>query len=114
MPAKHNLKIKTGRYFRAAFTRKDSSGVVVDMTGYTARMQIRRKPGTAVIDTLSTANGKIVIGATEGTLDLILEDDETQAYTPGLYVYDIALVDADGRPHDWMEGEVEVVAEVTE
>ena len=50
----------------------------VDLTSYTARMQVREKytSKTAAVN-LTTENGGISLGGTSGTIDLFISDSDT-------------------------------------
>lgn len=69
-----------GSTFRKDFIWR-VDGVPVDMTGYTARMQIIRKTDNAVIVDLTTANTKLVITEAEGKTSAVLTHAETRAIT---------------------------------
>lgn len=84
MPAAaQDFIIKQGDTWSRPLTWKspDSGGVYhpVDLTGYSARMQIRLSTAAPVIKELSTANGGITLGGAAGTLDLLLTATETAA-----------------------------------
>lgn len=65
----------------------------VDLTGFTARMQIRAKTESAtVLATLTTENGGITLGGTAGTVDLLISATETASYSWTSGVYDLELV----------------------
>ena len=67
---------------------KDADGDPISLTGYTARGQVRDKPGgsTLVLNLSPTiptpANGTIVIS---------VSDETTAAITPGIYSWDVVL-----------------------
>jgi hypothetical protein len=90
----YNIIADQGATFTRQLTWNDSSGSAVDLTGYTARMQVRTSIDAAGAATLSltTENGRIVLGGTAGTITLTAEATATQAVTAGAYVYDLELV----------------------
>lgn len=109
--AKLNLTIEQGTTFSKRLTWRDKSKRLVPLVGYTARMQIRASvSATEVILELSTANGRITLGAA-GTIDLNLTPAETSALKAG--VYDLELTDVAGRVTRLIEGKVNVSPEVT-
>lgn len=56
MPADQvRLDIEQGATFAFTYTRRFQDGTPVDFTGYTARMQIRRQQGAAVLIEASTS-----------------------------------------------------------
>lgn len=69
-------------------------GVAQDLTGWTARMQVRPAvdSGTITLD-IDTTDGGIELGGTEGTVTILISATATAALTAGSYVYDLELVD---------------------
>lgn len=84
----------------------------VDLTGATARMQIRDKPGGLLRLELSTEGGGLVITGA-GTLERHLSATTTAAITWTDGVYDLEVTYADGTVHRYFEGAVTVSPEVT-
>ena len=67
----------------------------VDLTDYTARMQIRSKlDDVAVILELTTENGGIVIDNTTKTIQIVISAEATAAFTFTSAVYSLELVTA--------------------
>lgn len=65
----------------------------VNLTGYTARMQIRLKvEDTDFIHELTTENGGITINTTDSTLTLTISAVDTAAFTFSTAVYSLELV----------------------
>lgn len=99
MPAeKFDLKIEQGATFSFSVTRKDKVGTPIDLSGYTARMQIRQAQGAEIIIEASTANGKlnIPIGA-DGTVFVKLSATDTAKLRYTRCVYDLkAFKGSDG------------------
>jgi hypothetical protein len=85
----------------------------VDLTGYTARMQIREKvTSETVLETLTTSNGKILINNTSKTISMILSAATTEAYTWKTGVYSLEM-EKDGVVVPLIYGSVAVEREVT-
>jgi hypothetical protein len=86
----------------------------VDLTGYTARMQIRASvAATNTLLELTTENGGIVLDPTTGKVTLTATAVQTAAMTFTSGVYDLELVDATGAVTRLAEGSVAVSREVT-
>ena len=62
----------------------------VNLTGYTAKMQVRAKPGSTLIVELSTTNGRIVLGGAAGTITCTIPAADMNM-TADLYQYDLEL-----------------------
>lgn len=102
----------------------DLASAVVDLTGYSARMQIRKTittGGAPEIDLLSSTAGavpgsvaKIVLGGAAGTVRIFIPDAMTAAFTSwSTGVYDLELVRPDGTVARTIQGSVAVSPEVT-
>jgi len=90
----YNIICDQGATFSRQLTWNDSAGSAVNLTGYTARMDVRTSvdaAGAAVLS-LTTTNGRIVLGGTAGTINLNAEATATQVVESGNYVYDLELV----------------------
>lgn len=109
-----NIEIEQGSTFNKTLTYKDSNDVAIDLTGYTARMQIRSKITDATfIDELTTGNGRIVLGGAAGTIQLIFSDAVTAAYTFDTALYDLELIDGSSNVSKLMKGKIILIKEVT-
>lgn len=89
------------------------AGSAVNVTGYSARMQVRQyADSTATV--LSFVNGTgITLGGTAGTIALSAVATATSAIEAGQYVYDLELVSGAGYVTRLVEGNFVVYAEVT-
>lgn len=80
-------------------------GTLVNITGYSANMIVRNSPTSATsIVTLSTANGRISVGGTNGEFALSLSAAETTALAAGQYVYDLEVTSPGGIVTRLLEG----------
>ena len=88
--------------------------VAVDLTGYTARAQVRSSvTSSIVLLELTTENGGIVLGGAAGTIQRIVSAADTAAITWKNAVYDLEVIDAGGAVRRLMSGKVTVSLEVT-
>jgi len=94
---KVNITIEQGATFRKQLIWNAAGGGPNDLTGYTARMQIREKVSdTSPTVDITTANSGITLGGTAGTIDLFISDVATDAITFQSGVYDLEMVDTGG------------------
>lgn len=109
------LKIDQGATFTKSVTWKTGKPPVpVDLTGASARMQIRATlESAAVLVELTTENGGIVLGGVAGTVALRLEAIATAAYAWSSGVYDLEVQFSDGTVRRLLSGGVSVSPEVT-
>jgi hypothetical protein len=93
----YNITMDQGAQWTLTVDYDNNNGTPFNLTGYTARMQVRPKFGadTAVL-TLSSVTGGIVITPLTGTLALTATTAQTGAIDGGFYVYDL-LVRQDHR-----------------
>jgi hypothetical protein len=114
---KLSLKIDQGSTFIKQVTWKTGTAEAatpVDLTGCTARMQVReRVESTDILLTLTTENGRITLGGVAGTVDLRVEADDTAALNFRTGVYDLEIEFADGTVRRLLSGGVSLSLEVT-
>lgn len=85
----------------------------VDLTGYTARMQIRGKiDDTDFIHELTTENGGITINTTDSTLTLTISATATALFTFTTAVYSLELI-ASSVVTPFVNGTITMYKEVT-
>lgn len=110
MAAKANIIIDQGSDFSTTITVTDSGGDVVDLTGYTARGQIRKHYTSSTAVDFDISFG---VPRSEGVVTLSLSNANTTVMEPGRYVYDAELVSASGIISRLVEGIATVTPEVT-
>jgi hypothetical protein len=111
----HNITIEQGATFTLPIVWRDGEGDPIDLTGYQgARMQVRRtykSPDTLL--SLTSEDGDIVLGTTDGTITVTASAEATAAINAKCGVYDLELVD----PYDvvirLLKGEVVIDPEAT-
>ncbi len=122
--SRHNITIWQGGTFGLTVVVKDANNAVRDLTGHTARMQIRSSySSSSVTESLTTSNGEITVNATAGSLTLTLTAARTANITVDLnssskppksmYVYDLELLNASNAVTKLLWGDVTVYGEVT-
>lgn len=86
----------------------------VDLTGFTARMQIREKiTSTTTIKDLTTVNGGILIDNSLKTITIFMSATDTAALTFSNAVYSLELVSSGGIVTQLVTGNMTLVQEVT-
>lgn len=86
---------------------------VYDLTGHTARMQIRRTiDSSTVMITLTTENGGIEIDGDDGKITIRMSDSDTAGLTSS-GVYDLEIEDASGNVSRVVQGTFTLSQEVT-
>jgi hypothetical protein len=103
-PGRYNIKVYRGATFELAPQWK-IDGKYVNVTGYSANMVVRNSPTSpAAIVTLSSNNGRIIVGGADGKFTLTLSAGETAALSAGQYVYDLQITDGAGKVFRLLEG----------
>lgn len=112
-PANLPIVILQGATFLQSFVWK-SAGNPLDLTGFKARMQVRRNPrADSAYLTLTTENGGITLGGEAGSIQLYISDEDTAALSFGSAVYDLELETPHGNVMRLLEGTVTLSREVT-
>lgn len=112
---RYRLVIEQGATLDQLIRWRDGDGALVDLTGYTARCQVRASfaSETKLID-LTTENGGIELGGAAGTIRLLASAETTAALAlTGLGVWDLELVSPGGVVTRLLEGRVVLSREVT-
>ena len=115
----YNLSIQQNATFTQLFTwlagaccgATGSQPAPVDLTGYTAAMQIRPYPLSSTV--LYDASGDITLGGTTGQIALSISAADTATFTWWSAVYDLVLTSPAGYATRLLSGAVSVCPGVT-
>lgn len=110
----YNITFTQGDTFFRVLTWTNNAKVPHNLTGYTAKMQIREtvESQNFVIE-LTTENGRITLGGAAGTITLTINAADTAKILPKQYVYDLELISGGGQKTTIIEGNFKVKAQVT-
>jgi len=109
MAAKANIILDQGTTFTTYLALTDTDGAVLNLTGYTARGQIRKWYTSNSYTTFTIT----ITQPTSGYINLSLTANTTANMEPGRYVYDIEAVSGANVITRVIEGIVTVTPEVT-
>jgi hypothetical protein len=113
MATAYNIAIDQGADWYLTVTYQNPAGTPVNLTGYTAALQIRQNFSDANAElTLTTFSG-IVITPSTGTLAIHATAALTLAIGAGAYVYDIKITSSAGIVTRLTQGSFQVNAAVT-
>lgn len=108
-----HITIEQGATFDPVMTWRDETGEPIDLTGYSARMQIRATIDDAgALHESTTNNGEIVLGGIAGTITFNITAATTEAFTFDCGVYDLELVNGNDVTR-LLRGDVTLSKEVT-
>lgn len=110
---RYTIQAEQGATLTLSMTWKDPAGQVIDLTGYTARLQVRRS-ATASGDPLleATEGDGITLGGTAGTIAIEISADAMAGLPAGDLRYDLELVSG-SQVTRLIEGVFKVSPEVT-
>lgn len=100
MAANYSIVIDQGATVSRVFTWYQQDGVTpVNLTGFTAHMQVRDEPQGAgnLLADYSTSGGQIALGSTAGTITLTVPAATTAAYSFTSGYYDLHMTDSAGN-----------------
>ena len=102
----HHFIIEQGATFGQTLTLKDSSDTLINLTGYaSAEMDLRETPeSSSEVLTLTTANSRIALGGSAGTVTLTISAADTANLTAGDGVFDLEVVDGSSNIYRILEG----------
>jgi hypothetical protein len=82
-----------GATYERVVILRDSAAGLVNLTGATAKMQLRNTAtGSVIIKELTTENGGITLGGITGTISLFISAVDTALIAAGNYVYDLIII----------------------
>jgi hypothetical protein len=113
MAGTYDITCEQGATFQRVITWKNSAGNPINVTGYSAVMQVRDGAcAQPKIIELSTTNGRIVTGGALGTITLTISAADSDDLPVGQFVYDLEMTNA-GNVTRLLEGSFTVTREVT-
>ena len=110
---KHTFVFEQGTTIERVVTWTDPAGTPIDVTGYTAAMQIREnyESVTPILSLASPAD--ITIGGTDGKFTIRVTDTVMAGLAPGKYVYDFEVTSPGGAVTRLLEPSLVITPEVT-
>lgn len=121
---RYDITLEQGSTFDLPVRYQDSAGTAIDLTDYSARMQVRESPASALVVEFNsnlTSNGFIFLsGAAEnredganGNLRIFMSAANSAALPSFRGRYDLELEDSSGYVTRLLEGQFVVEAEIT-
>jgi hypothetical protein len=110
-PGEYNVKTPQGSTWNFTLTWS-IDGIPVNLTGYTARLQLRKRHASPSPDLILTETNGLTLGGSDGTIAVLVDAITTAAIAARLYKYDLEL-DSGGEVVRLLEGTWDVTPEVT-
>lgn len=108
--------IQKGATFNKQFTLKNSDGTLMNLTGYSCTMHIRKSVGSSTTVLAATSydtNGFITLGGTTGTLQIVIPMDTTKNLPAGKFLYDLFIISSGQVSTKLFEGSVDITESIT-
>jgi hypothetical protein len=103
-----------GATFMRTIFLKSSKKAPISLTNYTGRMHIRETVyDTDIIEAQTTANGRITIVASAGSITILIPPLDMEQIAPATYVYDLEVESPQGEVTRVVYGKFTVRPEVT-
>jgi hypothetical protein len=92
----YDISTEQGSTLSRVVTYTNAEGNPVNLTGYTARMQVRPRAtsGLAYLS-LTSPTGGLTLGASTGTITILVDGAITSEIPSGNYVYDLEVVNGE-------------------
>ena len=109
----YDISTEQGSSLSRVVTYSDENSSPINLTGYTARMQVRPRASSGYTYlTLTSPSGGLTLGGTTGTITILVDGSVTSAIPAGNYVYDLEVVNG-AYVDKVMGGDFTLSAEVT-
>jgi len=91
---------------------KDAQGVIIDLTGASARLYVRDAK-LLKISEASTATGEIIIDGAAGLITLRIDAEVTRLYPIGKHKFDLEVTDSNSIVKTYETETLHVLADIT-
>lgn len=81
----------------------------IDVTGYSSRLVIKKSPQLDAAAEFTVANGRVVIGSSDGLISFSADSSDTVSWSAGNYVYELMVTDAGGNDISVLTGLCRIV-----
>ena len=111
----YNMTIEQGSTFKLSLVYKDSNNAAVDLSGYSARMQIRStlSASTKLLEVTTAEVDRLWIVPSAGQLNIKIPHSVTALLSPSIAVYDLEIESSDGEVIKLLKGKCRIEGEVT-
>jgi hypothetical protein len=105
MAGQKNFEVDQNATFSFVIEYKDNNGDAIDLTGASAKMQVRdTKGGAKLAVTLTSPSGGIVVDPVNGKLTIKMTPTQTNKLFYPKSSYDLMVVDSNGNKIKLLEG----------
>jgi hypothetical protein len=111
----HNIRHYRGDTFIRNFTVTDNEDppVAIDLTGYSARLQVRESATKEAVLDISTTDHISITGVDNNVISINVPDSKT-SFPAKTYLYDLELISAGGIRTTYLKGNFELTQDITQ
>ena len=109
----YDIATEQGSTYGSVVTYEDDNGDPVNLTGYTASMQVRTYAGAAVPSLTLASSSGLTTGGAAGTIAISILASALSAVRAGGYVYDLEIQSPGGVVTKLLSGKFTIEQEVT-
>lgn len=114
MTTRFDIEVQQGIKFALNVqARNESDNSILPLIGYSAKMQIRDKPGGTILLDASTSNGMITINGPSGIVSILVPATTTDTMTWNTGVYDLVVFTTTADDIRLLEGYAALSLKVT-
>ena len=107
-----NFKVIQGDSFIIRVTYKNPNGTPIDLTGYTAKMDVRNEPSGKILCASITDQSGITITPSTGVLDIEFTPAQTRKFTLPSCAYQLQIRSSSGTQTTILKGYISTSAAV--
>lgn len=108
-----NYELRRGDTFDPSLTYNDSTETPIDLTGYTAKLDIKDAIDGNIITQLTDVSGITLGGPVADNVKILILPAVTELYTVASMVYDLELTDTLGVIKTLTEGKITLKLDVS-
>ena len=113
MSDQYNISAEQGSDLSFVLTYRTAAGALVNLTGYTAKMQVRKNASASAAYISLTETSGITLGGALGTVTILVDSATLQGIQAGSYVYDLILNSNTGLEQKLITGTFEVAGVIS-
>lgn len=109
----YDFTIEQGTDVQFVVTYKDDDGNPINLSGYTARMKIKKSIGGTTVLSLTNGSG-ITLGGALGTVTVDITNTQTKAMDFTIAVYDLEIISGASKVTRLLQGSITLSKEITD
>lgn len=111
--SEYNITAEQGSDLSFVLTYRSAAGSLINLTGYTARMKVRKRASSPAAYLSLTETSGLALGGAAGTVTISVNSTALSAVPAGKYIYDLRLDSPSGVEQRLIQGQFTVLAEVS-